>query len=605
MSWSNGEVPLTFTNGLTRSSATAKLGGTLTESTTITQPGTIGLNFVNSGSANTVFNLTGTGDLDIQDNGTSVLFVSDEGKIGIGNTSPYANMDIIGDIHQYYPGNDNGIYVTGTTSLALAWFGNDFAGNTWGLSAGCTNGSAGPNSYGLFGFTYGTGYAIYGKSFNSSGTGVYGINQPSGNYGYLGSTSYGIYGLNGTYGNFGYIGGDSYGVYGQYGSGNYGYLGGSTYASYAYNQASGNYGHIAGTNFSLYGYLSSTNLGDYAIYGYGVHSNGVDGTGYSYYSSLGSVKGYNFYGNPYTFGVAGYSYLDYDRSGATFGGYYSGIAPWGCLAYQNSAGTSYGGYFTSYTSGAGKSSGVLINSGIGAWGDLFGADIHGKVYGAYMEGSDYGAYVNGDSFKNGLDVHLQKESDGKNIPLYTHVSTEMTIQTCGFATLSNGFCQVEFDPSFAAAVSASSPVIVTITPMGNTGGVYLSDVTSAGFRAVENNNGKSTVQVSYIAIGKRAGYENPVLPEAVVAGDYVDKLNAGLHNDADSETDGLGLYYENGKLYTGKHASTLPDPNKPATDPNVDQAALPVQGQMTRPVVQKHPDRGTGAAPQKEAQKQE
>jgi len=726
MSWSSAESPLTVTNGLTRLISTVKWGGSLTESTTITQPGSLGLNFVNSGTANTVFNLTGTGDFDVQDNGTSALYVTHEGKVGIGTMSPTTtahiksntgntgftsvlqveNISITSSAQQvhgiysvvnhstpvnagaavmgwstnsaggvmgiwgesggengygvygrgshssginygicgktsspngfagyflggknYFEGNvginttnpnkkltiigdfsldygtayGNGVHVTGTTSLALAYFENYYAGNTWALSAGCGSSSAGSDSYGLYAFNYGTGYAAYGVSYD--GIGAYGKNSNANNYGYLGSVSYGVYG---SYGgtNYGYIGGSAYGVYGQYGAtGNYGYLGGSAYASYAYNQASGNYGHIGGSNYALYGYLTSTNVGDYAIYGYGVHIDGVDGTGYGNTSSLGSVKGFNYYGNPYTFGVAGYSFLDDNRSGATFGGWYSGSAPWGCLAYKNSAGTSYGGYFTSYTTGTGKSSGVLINSGIGAWGDLFGADIHGKVYGAYMEGSDYGAYVNGDSFKNGLDVHLQKESEGKNIPLYTHVSTEMTIQTCGYASLSDGTCRIEFDPSFTAAVSSSSPVIVTVTPMGKTEGVYLSEVSPAGFSVAENHDGKSSVQVSYIAVGKRAGYENPVLPEAVVAGDYVDKLNAGLHNDADTETDGRGLYYENGKLYTGKHPSTLPDPNKPATDPNIEQAALPVQGQMTKPDVQKHPDRGTGAAPQKATQK--
>jgi hypothetical protein len=49
----------------------------------------------------------------------------------------------------------------------------------------------------------------------------------------------------------------------------------------------------------------------------------------------------------------------------------------------------------------------------------------------------------------------------------------------------------------------------------------------------------------------------------VVSSDYVDKLSRGLHNDADTETDGEGLYYENGQLYVGLHPSVLPDPNRP------------------------------------------
>jgi len=119
--------------------------------------------------------------------------------------------------------------------------------------------------------------------------------------------------------------------------------------------------------------------------------------------------------------------------------------------------------------------------------------------------------------------------------------------------------------------------VVTITPMGNTGGVYLSGVTAKGFSAVENNDGKSSVTISYIAIGKRAGYENPELPQEVLASDYTEKLSRGLHNDADTKTNGEGLYYENGKLTVGKHPSTLPDPNKPVPEENKVKIDMPQQ----------------------------
>jgi hypothetical protein len=121
---------------------------------------------------------------------------------------------------------------------------------------------------------------------------------------------------------------------------------------------------------------------------------------------------------------------------------------------------------------------------------------------------------------------------------------------------------VAFDPSFADAVSTSSPVIVTLTPLGNTGGVYLSEVNGKGFTARENNDGKSSVQVSYIAIGKRKGFENPSLPGEVIARGYVGKVSQGLRNDCDTKTNSEGMYYENGKLTVGIHPSTLPDPNK-------------------------------------------
>ena len=244
------------------------------------------------------------------------------------------------------------------------------------------------------------------------------------------------------------------------------------------------------------------------------------------------------------------------------------------MAYQRTGGTEYGGYFTTYTSGTGKDSEVKVNNGIGAWGDLFGADIHGKVYGTYTEGENYAMYSNGTVFKNDLDVHLQ-QSNNKNTVLYTNVSTDVTVQTSGYATLSNGESNIAFAESFSNAVSSESAIVVTVTPVGNSNGVYLAEVNKSGFKVVENNGGKSNVTVTYIAIGKRAGYENPQLPEEVVDIEYTSNLARGLHNDGDTETDGEGLYYENGKLIVGVHSSTLPDPNRPVQE--IEEAVKPVK----------------------------
>ncbi len=82
-----GSSALDFQNGLTQSGNSVKLGGTLTESSTITQ-GAYSLNF----------NLSGTGDFNIQDEGTSAFFVRDNGNVGIGTTSPGQKLEIAGNI---------------------------------------------------------------------------------------------------------------------------------------------------------------------------------------------------------------------------------------------------------------------------------------------------------------------------------------------------------------------------------------------------------------------------------------------------------------------------------------------------------------------------
>jgi hypothetical protein len=151
--------------------------------------------------------------------------------------------------------------------------------------------------------------------------------------------------------------------------------------------------------------------------------------------------------------------------------------------------------------------------------------------------------------------------------LYTNVSPDVTVQTSGFSMLSKGTCRIEFDDDFKKVVSPDVPVIVTVTPTGNSNGVYVSEVTKNGFTVVENNGGKSSVTVTFIAIGRRVGYEDPNLPAEVISWDYVDKLSRGLHNDADTETDGEGLYYQDGQLYVGMHPSVLPDPQRHREEP--------------------------------------
>jgi hypothetical protein len=328
------------------------------------------------------------------------------------------------------------------------------------------------------------------------------------------------------------------------------------------DNTSGCLGHLGLEDWGVYGELESSTLGAYAVYGDGVDNITDEGTDYEPNLSLGGVIGFNLWGNQYTFGVAGFSYLDEYRSGGTLGGDEDG-SPWGCLGYRNSSGSYYGGYFTNYTTGTGKSNlpdMPLIDCGIAAWGDLFGADIHGVIYGIYSEGENYAVYADGDVYKNKLDVHLQKNQDQSQTPLFTNVSTEVTVMTSGIGQLSAGKCSIQFDENFSHTVSREFPVIVTVTPIGKSEGVYLTDVSKDGFSVEEYGESRSHVQFSFIAIGRRAGYEEPQLAKEVISPDYEEKLERGFHNDGDIETNGEGLYYENGELVVGIHPSTLSDP---------------------------------------------
>jgi hypothetical protein len=320
--------------------------------------------------------------------------------------------------------------------------------------------------------------------------------------------------------------------------------------------------------------LPTNGDGQSGIFVYRDRSLANDGTGYGLNSTNTAVKGYSNWGDMYSFGTIGINYNDYTRCGGTLGADYNGIY-WGALGYKSSGSVFYGGYFSSSGtgSGGGKSAQSSSGIGIGAWGDLMGADIHGKIYGLYAEGTDYAMFSNGPVYTNNLDVHLQESASGSNTVMYTSVSTDVTVQTSGVATLSAGKVDISFDPAFAAAVSSKSPVIVTVTPIGNSNGVYLASVSPSGFSVAENNHGKSNVTVNYIAIGKRAGYEHPDLPAEVTSVEYTRKLARGLHNDANTSTNGEGLYFQGEHLVVGTPPASQPSLAKPSMEKFMSQSS--------------------------------
>jgi hypothetical protein len=438
-------------------------------------------------------------------------------KEGLGDVN-FLNFGSIyfnngGDILQNYTNSGNGFKVFGSTYWALAYFENQDPTSEWGLSAGVSSLSASATSKGIMGWNYGSGYGIYGTA--NTGTGIYGTTS-SGN-----------------------------GVEGQYASSNYGLLG--------------------NVNYGVYGYLNPAALGQYGTMGY--NSDGFSGDGYAHYHTLGGTQGYCYWGYPYTFGVAGYSWLGYTRCGGVLGASEFG-GTWGSLGYSDSGGSWWGGYFTSHTSGGGKAGEQAINNGIGAWGDLFGATITGGIYGTFTRGDHYAIYAHGDVYSDGLDVRLQKNTEKTNTVLYTSVSTDVTVQTCGYGQLEGGKCTIGFNKAFQEVVSKEKPVIVTVTPVGHCEGIDLISITSSGFTVEENKDGRSNVQFTFIAIGQRAGFEEPQLPQEVIQSDYIDKIEKSYVDDASTKGDAPGLYYENGQLINGRHPSTFHDLNRPKTDPN-------------------------------------
>ena len=408
------------------------------------------------------------------------------------------------------------------------------------------------------------------------GTGVYVENQNHLNKGWMATRYHGVSGEHGD-GHRGTLGTSSSGVYGVHGtSDNTGILGLNDYGVQGVNDGSGYWAAIGASTTGVYARLGNNSLtqslspNDFAVKGIGVE-NGTDNRGSNYANQVGGIMGYNTAGTEYSAGVWGFT--DESDSDGRTSGVFGGIetsGTWGALGYEDSGNSIYGGYFTSRGDGSGKAPGTVSSSiGVGIYGDLFGAHVDGEVYGLYSSGNKYGLYSNGDLYRTGADVHIQKDIAGHNTVMYTLVSPEMTIQTYGIGQMSGGKANINFDQAFASVVSDDEPIIVTVTPIGESEGVHLINVDSKGFSAVENRDGKSNGQFMWVAIGKRKGYENISLPADVIADDYDLKISEGLHNDADMTTNGKGLYYSNGSLSVGNTTAGKLNSGSHATQPQL------------------------------------
>jgi len=277
--------------------------------------------------------------------------------------------------------------------------------------------------------------------------------------------------------------------------------------SYLYpNEYSGHRIYESGSYFTYYSGDPNSKYGHYFY-------NSDNRNGSNYYDQRTAFNGTHYWGNQYSAAVFGRSFLDYDRSSGTFGRDWSGD-DWGALGYQRSGGSEYGGYFSGgYTGGSGrrrlgKSFGgadagmdgkAHIDGGIAAYGDLFGADIHGVIYGTFTEGGRYASYDHGDRYIDGLDVHLTDVGEENMAVAFTNVSPKPVITAAGVGSLEGGRCKVVFDSGFSKQIASGGRIIVTATPLSDCRGIHIENISNEGFTVAENGGGTSDLEFTWIA----------------------------------------------------------------------------------------------------------
>ncbi|MBI4931580.1 MAG: hypothetical protein HY841_12495 [Bacteroidetes bacterium] len=461
--------------------------------------------------------------------------------------------------------------------------------------------ATGSLSSGVFGIASGTGqvYGVLGQIPNSTTTNSAGVR------GFVAQTTGATYGVMGEDAS---SDGNSAGVLGQATSttGAVNGVWGTTPSTS--NGATGVYGTATGASGSTYGVLgqtSSTSSGAYGVYGIATATSNVaagynSGQTYSGVYGSSSTNGQGSTKDMWHFAVHG-SYCDCDavffgnRSGGVLGGIKNSagtLQQWGSLGYQASTNTRYSGYFSAaiLNGGAGRyNSTSNLNDektgiGIGSYGGLMGGWIRGDVYGMNIKGERYSLYVDGKQYTNDVITQVSNNGTAERNVSYVSTSTSVDVYARGSGKLENGRATISFDRNYSTQLSVDEKVMLTITPVGPSNGVYASEISPKGFTVIENNNGTSNVEFSWIAVGVRKGYEKVEHPKEILSSGYDEKMKGVMFNENDLKNSGTPIWWDGAQLRfdpMSKQENTTEKSDRTIDDPKFGNEMTPTPANAT------------------------
>ncbi len=305
--------------------------------------------------------------------------------------------------------------------------------------------------------------------------------------------------------------------------------------------------------YQLYGYrqqLTANGDGQATIYGYRTRDSQNDGISYAQISTNNAVTGYNFWGDVYTFGVAGYSYNDYSRTGGVLGADVNGLA-WGSLGYRSSGLLNYGVYGSAaYASGAGRGTAVTQEGfGGGFFGGVIGSVSQGEVMGSVSSGNLFASYNMGNVYTSGFsaDMIANAAKGGERTAAYAVTSPDLKVYDSGSAQLAGSTIYVPFSGGYAGMLGAEP--VVTVTPVGSPAQLYVESITAQGF-TVAVASGSANVKFSWIAVGSRvdAVQAKGGLPTQLTDANFDAQLKAVMQSDGDTTRPAAPLWWDGTKM---------------------------------------------------------
>jgi hypothetical protein len=249
--------------------------------------------------------------------------------------------------------------------------------------------------------------------------------------------------------------------------------------------------------------FSGTAISTYAFLGSSQSATGA------YFSSKDTTHGYD--------GVLG-----------TVNGGLAGVGGYGYNGSTGTEGVSDSGDGVHASSGTGIGLNAVSTSGVGAFAitntdsnyalEAGNTASNGPPFLAYnsADGGYFGVDHLGDGEFSGYVFTIGSCNIGcdrtHGIGEYAKRSSLPTIEDEGEVALRNGSAYVAFDSSFRNVIDAHRSYLVTVTPEGDSKGMFVSGKTSAGFFIRENQGGRSNVLVTYKVDARTLGEDRGRLP---------------------------------------------------------------------------------------------
>jgi hypothetical protein len=327
-----------------------------------------------------------------------------------------------------------------------------------------------------------------------------------------------------------------------------------------------NYPIQSNSQFFVYRQQQTVNGdGQCTLMGYRDRNTQNQGTSYGQAGSNTGVTGSSFWGDDYSFGVGGWNYNDFVRTGGVigseiYGGYF------GILGYK-AANTNFFGVYGSNAMGTG--SGLLPTTevqgiGGGFFGSMIGSISKGEIAGQLNAGELFAAYNSGNTYTTGKNIELVSTGAAEaSTPVYAVTSIEAKIYNSGVTQLVNGQAYIAFDANYKALLGENP--VVTVTPNGNCNGVYIASVDKNGFLVKEMNNGSSTVNISWISVGNRIDNRMEEATRIVSAPGFDRSIQQVLISDSNQDATPDGIWWDGQTIRFGKIPAHLTATKRPAT----------------------------------------